>query len=225
LSLLCFASSSEAAVFGFTALNTSDPNAVAASQFKMEVTDNLNGSVTFKFTNVGPLASSICDVYFDDGAYFGNPFGLAYSSGVIFTAGAAPGELPGGESIGFQTSAGLSADSDPAVQPNGVSNTVNGEEWLSIKFTLINGKTFNDVINGLAAGLAYQNQGQETIRVGLHVQGFANEGSLSFINGPILGGGGGTESETVPEPASLAIWGGLGVAGLIAARRRKKLAA
>jgi hypothetical protein len=31
------------------------------------------------------------------------------------------------------------------------------------------------------------------------------------------------ESETVPEPASLAIWGGLGIAGLVAARRRKKV--
>lgn len=32
-------------------------------------------------------------------------------------------------------------------------------------------------------------------------------------------------SETVPEPASLAIWGGLGIAGLVAARRRKKVTA
>jgi hypothetical protein len=32
------------------------------------------------------------------------------------------------------------------------------------------------------------------------------------------------ESEAVPEPASLAIWGGIGLAGLVAARRRKKFA-
>jgi MYXO-CTERM domain-containing protein len=32
-------------------------------------------------------------------------------------------------------------------------------------------------------------------------------------------------SATTPEPATLAIWGGLGLVGLVAARRRKKLAA
>lgn len=33
------------------------------------------------------------------------------------------------------------------------------------------------------------------------------------------------EAEPTPEPASLAIWGGIGMVGLIAARRRRKLAA
>lgn len=34
-----------------------------------------------------------------------------------------------------------------------------------------------------------------------------------------------TITSAVPEPASLAIWGGLGIAGLVAARRRKKVTA
>jgi hypothetical protein len=68
--------------------------------------------------------------------------------------------------------------------------------------------------------------GMESINIGnaSHYL-FGAQGCISHVEivvGTKLKGG--AESENVPEPASLAIWGGLGIAGLIAARRRKQLA-
>lgn len=60
------------------------------------------------------------------------------------------------------------------------------------------------------------------------VYSFATDGTSLSRSGP--GGSWDYEirfnvSSSVPEPASLAIWGGLGIAGLVAARRRKKVTA
>ncbi len=45
--------------------------AIGEAQLTVEVTDAGNGQVSFLFDNAGPLASSITDVYFDDGSLLG----------------------------------------------------------------------------------------------------------------------------------------------------------
>ncbi len=163
----------------FNITGNSAINAGTATQYTVEVQDLGGGRVSFTFRNTGPAASSITDVYFDDGALLGIA-SITNGPGVSFSQGASPGNLPGGNSISppFVTTAGFLADSDPAVQPNGV----NPGEFLQILFDLRTGTNFNDVLADLTTG---------ALRIGIHVQGFADGGSESFVNVPL------------PEPAAL----------------------
>jgi hypothetical protein len=167
----------------------------------VEVTDLGGGQVLFDFMNVGPNASSITDVYFDDGTLLGiaglidADDGIGGDPGVDFSPGASPPDLPGANNVSpaFQTTAGFSADSDPPAQPNGV----NSGQMLGIVFDLQGGGTFADILAELTNG---------DLRIGLHVQGFTGGGSESFVNNPI------------PEPTTALLFG-LGLAGLAARRR------
>ncbi len=170
--------------------------AAGESQLAVEVDAVGPNQVSFKFTNTGPLAMSITDIYFDDGTLLGIASITNGGPSVDFSQGASPGNLPGGNALSpaFQTTAGFSADSNPPTQPNGV----NPGEMVTIVFNLINGMTFADTINAL-------NTPGDHLRIGIHVQGFANGGSESFVN-------------RVPAPSALAL---LGLGGLAAARRRR----
>lgn len=158
-----------------TQTNAANCNAGQA-QLVMDVISTANATqVLFEFRNTGPAASSITDIYFDDGSLLGiaqifNP------SGVSFSASASPGNLPGGNTAApaFVTTAGFSADSDSPVSHNGINNA---SEKLGILFNLKSGQDFTDVFNALQiAG------GANSLRVGIHAQSFANGGSESFIN-------------------------------------------
>lgn len=194
-------------IYTFTRI-TSNASVNVASQFTVEVNDGGWSSgahhVLFTFRNLGPLASSITGVYFDDGTLLGIASITDSGSGVSFSQGATPGNLPGGQPYGFQATQGFTADSDPPVQPNGV----NPGEWLTIRFRLINGRDYQDTLDALALGLA---QGSVTgaLRIGIHVQGLPGGKSDSFINGGPM----------VPLP-SAALMGAVGL-GLVARRRRR----
>ena len=162
------------------------------TQLSVEVSDAGSGQVSFRFRNSGLNPSSITDVYFDDGTLLGIA-SIQNGTGVSYSSGASPSELPGGNDIGFETTAGFLADSDSPVQPNGV----NPGESLTIVFSLINGKTYFDTIDALHGGT--------DLRIGIHVQGFAGGGSESFVN--------------MPEPITVLLIG-LGLAGLGLIRRR-----
>ena len=175
--------SAHAVSMGFD--NISGNNAVDAaigeSQLFVDVTDPGGDQVLFTFFNTGPAASSITDIYFDDGGLLGSASlidadeGIGGELGVDFTEFARPRNLPGGNNASPPfVAAGFSADSDPPVQPNGV----NPGESLGILFDLTDTPvgTFDNVIAQLTNG---------DLRIGLHVQGFDSGGSESFVNTPI----------------------------------------
>lgn len=212
---VCAAAPAHAALvaFDFRCISSGVAAACTAgqSQFVMEVTDVFSGSligqVLFTFRNTGPAASSITDLYFDDGTLLGIA-AVRNSTGTDFAQGAAPGNLPGGNSLtpAFRTTAGFSADSNPPTQPNGA----NPGEQIGIVFNTIKGKTLFDVVAALNGETVDEN-GAPALRVGLHAQGFAGGDNASFVN---------NQAAVVPLPASaLLLLCGLGP--MLAFLRRK----
>lgn len=167
-----------AATYGFDCItNTNAANCgIGASQLFVDITAAGSNQALFTFYNIGAGASSITDVYFDDGTLLGIA-SVVNGGGVSFASPANPGNLPGANNLApaFQTTAGFSADSNPPVQPSGV----NPGETVGILFDLQAGKSFADVLN--AINLAGATGG---LRIGAHVQGFSGGGSESFVNTP-----------------------------------------
>jgi hypothetical protein len=197
-------------VYHFEAItNSSATNvAIGESQLSMTVSDATalvndgKAYVDFLFENLGPAACSITQIYWDDGAnaVLGAITALFQSAGVDFkTSGVAPPNLPAGNTVDFTADAAVGPNAP--VQPNGV----NPGEWLKVRFALLPGKTFSSVTDEL-------NPKDYDLRVGIHVQGFANGGSESFV--------------AVPAPTTLA--GGAGLLSVLAVgselwRRRSAL--
>jgi hypothetical protein len=164
-----------AQAYGFDCLsNNNFANCATAGQYGFDVTEGGGGTVYFKFTNNGASASSITDIYFDDKSLFQSLTVGSQSSGVDFSAGASPGDLPAGNdaSPDFVATSALTADSNPPAQPNGV----NPGEWVQLSLLLASDKDFLSVLNDLSSG---------DLRVGIHVQGFSDGGSESFITTPV----------------------------------------
>jgi hypothetical protein len=199
-----WAGSAAAVPFGFSCItgNSAGNCSAGEAQLSVDVTDLGGGQVLFQFSNAGPAASTIADVYFDDDGSFAGIAGLVDADddalgalgdpGVDFSPGGAPPDLPGGDAVGFAVTAGLLADAEPPVPANGV----NPGETLGIVLDLQTGGSFAGVIAGLGSG---------AIRVGIHVQAFDSGGSESFVS-------------VVPEPGT-ALLTGLGLA-LLGLRRR-----
>src|SRR5262249_4056474 len=160
--------------FGCITFDSSANCGTGSTQLQLTVADGGGGTVNFLFANTGPQASSITDIYFDwkDSGLALTEGALTQSAGVSFGWGATPVNLPGGNSIGFSSDLGL--DSNVPTQPSGL----NPGEWLTIAFA----GSFDPLVQGLHSG---------DLQVGLHVQGFANGASASFVS--------------VPEPAVAAM--------------------
>jgi hypothetical protein len=169
--------------------------AIGEAQLFVEVIELTPKQVLFTFTNTGPKACSIADIYFDDGALLDIASIDNSCPGVSFSQSPTPHNLPGGHTLipPFVATEGFSIDSDPPVEHNGI----NPNEWLGISFDLKPDKDFSDVIGNLAS---------RELRIGIHVQGYASGGSESFVN--------------VPEPATVTLLSaGLGIVTLLRKRR------
>jgi len=179
--------------------------AIGEAQLFVELIE-LGSQVEFLFTNIGPEASSITDVYFDDGTLLGIA-SITNTAGLVdFSQLAAPPELPGGNNVSplFATTAGFSADSNPPTQPMGV----NPGELLGITFDLQGGGTHQDIIDELISG---------ELRIGIHVQGYSSGGSEAFVNNGTTNGNG-----VIPAPGAIML-GSIGIGVVNWLRRRRTL--
>jgi hypothetical protein len=190
-----------AITFGFTNNITNDSPYVG-SQLFVDVTDAGANTVSFTFSNTGPVASSLEGIYFvNSPALFSGISSIGNHAGVNFSAGATPAGLPGGTPFGFGASDILiSADSNTPVIPNGI----NPGESLAVVLSLLAGSDFGDAIDAMFAN---------TLRIGVHVQGIAGGTSDSYL-------------ATTPLPGALPLFAtGLISLGLLRRRRRRNLAA
>ncbi len=204
LAVVAMPRDSQAVLYGFYNITANSPDdaAIGESQLSVDVLWNeVDGLVEFTFANSGPYASSITDVYFMGGTLLAMAEIDEGGGGVDFSQYASPENLPGGQNVGFTATQGLTADSNPPVQANGV----NPGEWLTIGFTLQGGQTYQSVLDDLNDG---------DLRIGIHVQGFASGGSESFVTS-------GSAPAPVPEPATVLLLGS-GLVGLAAFRKRFK---
>ena len=116
-------------------------------------------------------------------------------SGVSFSWGASPANLPGSQGLNPVFTANLAADSNAPTQPNGVNP---GEQ---VTFRFLTG--YAGAASDLYAG---------NLRVGVHAQGFANGGSESLVS----------LAAPVPEPGNIAMMlAGLAFVGVVVRRRRQ----
>jgi hypothetical protein len=160
-----------AASLSFTQITSNGPSDLA-NEFDVSYDGNCGANLLcFNFTKDDNLDYSIADIYFDGPTELGltNLLVVSESAGVDFGIGANPSNLPGGNSVGFNSDA--SADSEtPSVAQNGV-DTLN--ELLVLSFNL-NGATLGDVESALTSG---------GFVIGMHVQsiGQNSEGYISYI--------------------------------------------
>lgn len=201
-------SPTQAATYSFSCLsNTNMANCTdGALHLTMDVTNAGAGLVDFTFRNTSSLGAVISEVYFDDGTLLGISSLTDSGIGVSFTnLGVNPSNLPSANNASppFATTTGFSADVVKNTN-DGVANLPDGgvQEFLTVRFNLINGKTFNDTIDALDGVLSHTTSGgvvYPDLRVGLHVRSFNNGGSESFINvSP-------SSISAVPEPESYAL--------------------
>jgi len=188
-----------AATYNFYNITNDSPD--IADQLSMEVLNYSGTQVSFTFYNDVGIASTIQDIYFDDGlpAIVAGPITILASAGVLFDTTVAPPDLPGGDNLNpdFIVTAGLSAD---ASSPNPTANGVNSSsEWVTLILNYTGGSTIATILAALNTG---------SLRVGLHVQGITGGTSDSYVNIP------GPNQTVVPLPAGILLLisalGGLG---------------
>jgi hypothetical protein len=210
--------------YGFERL-TANSTVNTAPYYQMDVSEVPGDStrVDFTFRNLADnpaTSSSIKAVYFDDGALL-SIAQIIPGPGVSFaTSGGS--NLPNGNTMTppFETTAGFYATTS-----GGDANGVKPGEYLTIRFNLVSGKLFEDVIGFLAAGLTLTPPAPypDSLRVGIHVgslpeksDGTGVQQSDSFFNTSAFP----SEPTVIPLPA--AAWAGLALFGLMLAGRMSR---
>ena len=168
--------------------------------YTVQVSGEVGGNqVTFRITNTSTIMDSVVTgIYFADGTLLGIA-SVMNGPGVEFLdasqAMVSPVDLPGGNTIGFETTAGFALDASDPSPTLGLSNG----EYVDIVFDLKGGGDINTVIAQLSDF--------STLRVGIFIQqlGWDGEDSGSAV--------------TVPAPPALVLCAlGLGMVGCL--RRR-----
>jgi hypothetical protein len=194
--------------YGFTMVPGTGNSAIANSpDLDLNVIVSQSGSlVQFKFENDSTVGSSITQIYFDDNGNILSgivpPLDWGNQAGVDYHQGATPGNLPGGNNIGFDTTdptKSFSAGPNPPVSPNGL----NPGQWLIINFGFDSGETLANVFSALD---------NSCLRIGIHVQSIAIGGDCG------CGDDGPSASFVTPEPASVILFG----IGVLACWRRRR---
>lgn len=196
------AASAGTVTFGFFNISGNSATNAAAGEAQLRVAVSMlaGNQVGFHFYHDGLTPMSMTQIYFDDNltrlGTAGAPVG---SAGVSFAAGGSPPNLPAANNADPDFGSNVRFTASSPTQPNGVNPT----ETLDLSF-LINGDfdaLIDDIFNG-------------DLRIGVHVQGFADGGSEAFLNEPIC-----IDPINSPLPSAA----GLGLVGLgvIAARRRR----
>ncbi len=196
---------------GFSAITPGISQAdklVGETQLWLDVTHHAGDTTAeFKFYNDGSQPCVITDIYIDDGQLESllylvdkddqNPVtGLFGDTGVDFSIGASPGNLPGGENADppFVATKRFSSDSDNPVTKWGIHE---GHELIAVYSVNLSTTVYDieqEILNG-------------DLRIGYHVQAFGDSASASFVN-------------VVPEPATILL---LGLGGLALIRKSKKI--
>jgi hypothetical protein len=201
LAVCSFVASRSAATsmdFYFYDITHTDPvNAATAPQFTGTLATYSSNYVQLTIRNAaGGAQSSITDIYFDDSAHILSSMTIVNSSGVSYSNGASPTNLPGIAAAGVSFTPRYSADSDYPT----ITDGVNPGEYVNFRFKA----DYNTVVQNLTTNC---------LRLGVYVQGYANGYSESFISTT-------TPPPGAPAPGALA----LGFMGLIFTRfmpRRK----
>lgn len=182
--------------YGFYCITNNDPvcAAIGEAQLFVDVSDEYANQVLFNFRNIGPNECSISEIYFDDSILSAIATIINDPPKVEFVQWASPPELPGANLVvpPFETTVGFLAEAEPPPAKKGV----NPGEQVGILFDIEVGADYQEAIDALNNG---------SLRIGIHVIGFAQGCSEAFVN--------------IPEPATIAL---IGFGALAALRRRKR---
>jgi hypothetical protein len=180
--------------------NTNDCN-LAEAQLSLEVTfDGALDTVTFKILNNDPPGAQMTVEQFFiqdlDNLLVLASASITNGTGVVFVVDSNPGNLPGGNSIGFITESSASATPPPT------QDGVNPGEWVSVQFSLASATTsWNDLLQSIA---------DSDLWMGVHVINYVSGGSESLVN------------NGNPVPLPMAGLGGLVLLGGLAAGRIRR---